>query len=200
MGRGPLSKMKLSEHRLASLRSRRVPQDGMDNANAKHGLYAARRLLGEMDRAGAAIADSDVAPALAAWKDSVVDALGGQEAMSPQLETVIDVAARTKLILDAIDRFIFTPAKNKGRGSRIFNQTRKSLTRLAEQRGSITNALVSYMNVIGLERRAKQVEETTDSLRVKILAFAAAAEAAEGNGDPESRSPSSTVSGSSQNG
>jgi len=46
---------------------------------------------------------TSVAKALAEWKAELIDDLGGRPAISTQQTAIVDLAVKTKLILDSVD-------------------------------------------------------------------------------------------------
>jgi hypothetical protein len=72
-----------------------------------HGLTAAKRLLA---RFGLRALDARtlVGRALAQWQREVVEDLGGAETISTGQRTLVELAARSKLLLDSIDVYILS--------------------------------------------------------------------------------------------
>ena len=65
--------------------------------------------------------------ALRAWRDALVEDLGGEEQVSTQQLTVIELAARTKVLLDGVDAWLFgQPTKHEG-ASRLFSKRDRKL-------------------------------------------------------------------------
>ncbi len=78
-----------------------------DNGQKTHGLYQARRLLNEWGRL-AIDGRSELGRSLARWTDAIVADLGGEEAISAQQATVIEMAVRTKILIDGVDSYLLT--------------------------------------------------------------------------------------------
>src|SRR5688572_405072 len=71
----------------------------------KTGLYTLRREL--IDLGSRAIdGRSSVGVALRKWKTDLINDLGGKDAISTQEATLIEIAARSKIMLDSVDNWI----------------------------------------------------------------------------------------------
>jgi hypothetical protein len=89
--------------------------------------------------------------ALRSWRDALIQDLGGVDVLSAQQLTVLEQAARAKVMLDAIDSWLFED------GSRTVNKSKRTLTPIVLQRQKLADALVRYVTTLGLERKAKAV-------------------------------------------
>jgi hypothetical protein len=112
---------------------------------AQHGLTtlktAVRRLGGRaIDQRTA------VGRALAGWRGALIDALGGDGQVTPQQETIIELAVRSKLIVDSIDTGLLAQPS-------LVNYRRRALLPVVIQRQQIANGLVNHLEALGLERR-----------------------------------------------
>ena len=113
---------------------------------AKHGLTALQNAVRTLG--GRAIdPTSPVGRALMAWQRDLVHDLGGAETVTTAQRQVIEVAARTKLILDSVDAWLLRQP------SLVHSRTR-SLLPVVWQRQRIANGLVHHLETLGLERRA----------------------------------------------
>lgn len=125
------------------------------NANArKHGLYSlARRLK------GAGVTRTDGRSALERlkndWKADVRAARGN--ALSPQQEALLEVAANTWLMLSTADDFILE------RGA--INRRKSSVRPIVEQRSKLARTLRELLSDIGLERATKPRPVLADHVR-----------------------------------
>ena len=104
--------------------------------------------------------DSPVGRALTAWREELIADLGGPEVVSVQQRTIVELAARSKLILDSIDAWVFSQ-------STLINKFSKKLYAVVTERQSIANGLANYMNQLGLQRRTKPVQDLTAYLASK---------------------------------
>jgi len=125
----------------------------------KHGLdrlKTAVRLLGArtLDRRTA------VGKALAQWRSDLVADLGGAETVSTQKAAVIDLALKTKLLLDSIDAWLL-------RQPSLVDRRRRAVLPVVRERQTLADALARYMTLLGLERRAKPVPALGEYLAKK---------------------------------
>jgi hypothetical protein len=84
------------------------------------------------------------------WKDELLDALGGDEAVSPQQRALVDLAVRTKLYVDSIDAWLMEQP------SLVLTRKRSVLPVLRE-RQTLADSLARFLVQLGLERRAKDL-------------------------------------------
>jgi len=82
----------------------------------KHGLVSLRRAV---DALGGRLLDgrSTMAKALSAWRAELVRDLGGADVVSTQELALVDLAVRTKLLVDSVDTYVLSmeSAVNKKR-------------------------------------------------------------------------------------
>ena len=115
----------------------------------KSGLFTIRRQL--IDLGSRAIdGRSSVGVALRKWKADLIRDLGGKDSISTQQETLIELAARSKIMLDSVDAWIL------GQPS-LINYRKKTILSVVQQRQSIADGLTRIMKDLGLERRSKEV-------------------------------------------
>ncbi len=120
-------------------------------AYSRHGLYALKarvkvRGFQAIDRRTAA------ARALLAWRAELIVDLGGEDAISTQQRTVVELAATTKLYLDSVDVWIMEHGN-------LINARKRAVLPVVKDRMQLADALVRYLPALGLQRRAKQVPD-----------------------------------------
>lgn len=131
-------------------------------ANQTHSMVKLKRVIDEVVGRGGKVIDTRtrVGKAIAAWRAQVADDLGGPEGLSVQQQTIIDVAMRTKLLLDSVDAWLV-------RQPRIIDGRRRSLFPVVQQRTALADSLVRQLTALGLGRVAKQVPSLRDYLEGK---------------------------------
>jgi len=77
--------------------------------------------------------------------------LGGLDAVSTQEKAVIELAVKTKLLLDSIDAWLLTQPS-------LVNARRRTLLPVVVQRQQLADALARYMNMLGLKRRGERLD------------------------------------------
>jgi hypothetical protein len=82
------------------------------------------------------------------WRRELVDDLGGLENVSTQQEALIDLAVKSKLLLDSIDAWLLTQET-------LISKRKKALFPVVLQRQTLADGLARYLTQLGLERRHK---------------------------------------------
>src|SRR5712691_9602410 len=84
--------------------------------------------------------------ALAQWRAELVADLGGEAAVSTQQAAVIELAMRTKLMLDTIDSWLLQQPS-------LVDKRARRLLPAVQQRQARADSLSRYLMMLGLERR-----------------------------------------------
>jgi hypothetical protein len=115
---------------------------------SKHGLVRLRAAVREL---GPRVLDrrTTLGKQLAAWKADLVRDLGGD--VSTQQAAVVELAVRTRLLLDSIDAWLLVQPS-------LVNARKKMLLPVVRERQALADSLARYMGQLGLERRAKQLD------------------------------------------
>ena len=122
----------------------------------KHGLYTVKRSL--KDRGLKAIdGRSSVGKALSAWRTSLIQDLGGQEAISTQQEALVDLAVKSKLMLDSIDAWLLTQKS-------LVNARKKALLPVVRERQQLADGLARYLTQLGLKRVPTDIQDLSHLL------------------------------------
>jgi hypothetical protein len=118
------------------------------NGNArKHGLNTLRTALTTL---GSRALDgrSALSYALKKWRRELIADLGGDDAISTQQSALVDLAVKSKLLLDSIDAWLLTQDS-------LINKRKRSLLPVVLQRQSLADGFARYLSQLGLERRHK---------------------------------------------
>jgi len=127
--------------------SQRKPADR--RPYSKHGLTTLRAAVRAL---GPRVLDkrTTLGKQLAAWRADLVRDLGG-EPSTAQL-AVVDLAVRTKLMLDSIDAWLLVqPA--------LVNLRKRALIPAVRERQALADALARYLSQLGLERKVRPVPD-----------------------------------------
>lgn len=89
--------------------------------------------------------------ALAEWQQELIQDLGGLDAVSTQEKAVVELAVKTKLLLDSIDAWLLTQPS-------LVNARRRTLLPVVLQRQQLADALARYMNMLGLRCRRERLD------------------------------------------
>jgi integrase-like protein len=116
---------------------------------AKHGLTSLKQAVKGL---GGRVIDrrTTLGKSLAKWRADLVSDLGGKDAISTQQSAVVELAVRTKLLLDSIDAWLLTQPS-------LVNVGRRALLPAVRERQQLADTLAKYMTTLGLERRARRV-------------------------------------------
>lgn len=111
----------------------------------KHGLSAMKRAVREL---GTRAIDgrTSVAKSLSQWRRELIDNLGGRETISTQQAAIVDLATKTKLILDSVDVWLLAQPS-------LVDKRRRAILPVVRERQQLADALARYLVQLGLERR-----------------------------------------------
>lgn len=124
--------------------------------NLQHGISLMKRAL---KAGGARTLDrrTRVSKALDQWRDQLVSDLGGSEQISTQQRAIINVAVKTKLLLDSVDAWLLQQPS-------LINLRKRSVHPVVLQRQQLADSLIRAMVQLGLERKAKVLPSLTEYL------------------------------------
>jgi hypothetical protein len=93
-----------------------------------------------------------LAKVLTQWRSDLIRELGGPGTVTVQQVAIIDLAVRTKLLLDSIDSWLLQQP-------RLINARKRALIPVVLQRQQLADALAKYLSLLGLKRRPTPVVE-----------------------------------------
>lgn len=133
--------------RLQSVNPTQNPPSTPRRSYQRHGLT---RLRAAVRTLGPRVLDkrTTLGKALASWKADLVRDLGGNP--STQQMALIELATRTKLLLDSVDAWLLVQPT-------LINRRRRSLIPAVQERQKLADGLVRTLGALGLER-SKQEE------------------------------------------
>lgn len=135
-----------------------LPKSEQKRPYLKHGhlaLSKALKTIGNQD--GWVESLGDVGEALKAWKQAIIEDLGGEHEVSAMELSVIELATKTHLLLASVDRFLL------GQKS-LINKSKRQLFPIVVQRQVLADALSAYMKQLGMKKKAKPVLSLSDYL------------------------------------
>jgi hypothetical protein len=89
----------------------------------------------------------DVGTALRAWRTDLIHSLGGEATVSTQERAVIELASKTYLLLESVDRWLLAQPS-------LIHKKRRALFPIVLQRQQLADSLSRYMGQLGLQRRS----------------------------------------------
>ena len=114
----------------------------------KHNLYTMKRAVNALGNR-AIDGRTTTGKALVKWRADLIADLGGD--VSTQQEAVINLAVKSKLILDSIDTWLLQQ-------SSLINTRKKSVLPVVMQRQQLADGLARYLAQLGLGRIAKDTD------------------------------------------
>lgn len=81
--------------------------------------------------------------ALAQWRSDLIADLGGE--VSAQQSALIDLAVKSKLLLDSIDAWLLTQRS-------LINHRRKAVLPVVRERQALADGLARYLSMLGLQK------------------------------------------------
>lgn len=128
----------------------------------QHGL---RRLKAAVKVLGSRAIDgrTTLGKALGQWRNELIADLGGPDAVSVQEQAIVDLAVKTKLLLDSIDAWLLVQPS-------LVDKRRRGVLPVVLQRQALADALARYMAQLGLKRRRETKTITPQDLQAQAIA------------------------------
>ena len=102
----------------------------------------------------------DVGEAVKVWQDSIIHDLGGGQNISAMQRSIVELAAKTHLLLAGIDQWLLKQPS-------LINKRKRQLFPIVQQRQALADSLSRYMSTLGLEKKVKQAPNIQDYLEGK---------------------------------
>jgi hypothetical protein len=128
----------------------------------RHGLGSVRRKI-ELQGLSAVDKRGPVAKELFRWRQEILRDLGGEENLSAQRLTLVDLATRTKLMIEHVDEYLLTRPS-------IIIRRKRILIPIVMQRMQLVDSLQRTLTTLGLDRQAKKVPSLEEYLEAKLAA------------------------------
>jgi hypothetical protein len=95
------------------------------------------------------------ARAMLEWKAQLIEDLGGEEAISAQERALVELATRSRLIVEHLDAFLLSQKS-------LIDRRKRSVYPVVQARNSAANALVNHLCALGLGKREKPVKSLAE--------------------------------------
>src|SRR5438046_8270746 len=118
----------------------------------KSGIYALRNAVLTLGSRALPPKSTALGRALHEWREALLADLGGVEAVSTQQAALVDLAVRTKLLVDSVDAYVLAMPSP-------VNRQKRCLHPVVRERQALVGQLQSILRDLGLERRAKTVND-----------------------------------------
>jgi hypothetical protein len=92
--------------------------------------------------------------ALAEWRDALLADLGGADKVSTQQRALLDLAVRSKLLVDSVDAYVLSMPS-------AVNKKKRCLHPVVRERSALVGQLQSLLRDLGLERREEDAADVT---------------------------------------
>jgi hypothetical protein len=100
------------------------------------------------------------AQALLSWKRSLIQDLGGERGISAQQECLIELAVRSRLLIEHLDAFLLAEPS-------LINKKRRSCYPVLSQRQHLVDSLARILGQLGLKKMPKDMGSLDDYLKEK---------------------------------
>ena len=113
----------------------------------KHGLITLKRAVKQLGNR-AIDKRTTTGRELAKWRNDLIADLGGQDTISTQQAALVELAVRSKLLLDSVDMWLLVQPS-------LINVRKRALLPVVVQRQALAYALARYLSQLGLKRVIK---------------------------------------------
>lgn len=132
------------------IRKRRRIDGHKRRPNLKHGLYTLKTAVTALGSRALPSVRTALGRELREWRGALIADLGGEEAISTAQRALVDLAVRTKLLVDSVDAYLLQLPS-------LVNRSRRVLFPVVTQRVQLAEQLAKTLERLGLERRTKPV-------------------------------------------
>jgi len=126
----------------------------------RSGIHTLRRAVLDLGSRALPSPETPLGRALREWRESLVADLGGADSITTQQLALVDMAVRSKLLVDSVDAYVL------GMPSPI-NKRSRCLYSVVRERQALVSQLQSLLRDLGLERRAKAPLDLSTYLATK---------------------------------
>ena len=120
-----------------------------DRPYVKSGHHTLKRAVRDLGSRAIDMRTS-IGRALMQWRAAIVDDLGGPESITTVQHALLDMAVKSKLIMDSIDAWLLTQET-------LIDEDKKSVYHCVLQRMQLADSLARMLDKIGCQRRVKQL-------------------------------------------
>jgi hypothetical protein len=149
----------------------------------KSGVYALKNAVQTLGSRALPSKRTALGRVLHEWRESLLADLGGAEAVTTQQLALVDLAVRSKLLVDSVDAYVLAMPSP-------VNRLRRCLHPVVRERQALVGQLQSLLRDLGLERRQKAVPDLSTYLAERSKQTEPVQPAGGGGGDetgPEMR-------------
>src|SRR5690349_18948464 len=126
------------------------PQSDRARPYLKSGVYTLKNAVATLGARALPTKRTALGRALHEWRASLLSDLGGVDVVTTQQLALVEMAVRTKLLVDSVDAFVLAMPSP-------VNRKRRCLHPVVRERQALVGQLQSILRDLGLDRRAKPV-------------------------------------------
>jgi hypothetical protein len=126
------------------------------HGSTTHGLTTMKKAVKAL---GGRLIDrrTSLGKALDQWRGQLVADLGGPDMISTQELAIVNLAVKTKLLLDSVDTWLLQQPS-------LINARKRKIHPAVLERQQLADALARYMGQLGLKRRSRPTQSLGDLL------------------------------------
>jgi len=113
----------------------------------KSGIYTLKRAVAALGSRALPTKRTALGRALAEWRTSLLADLGGVDTVSTQQLALVELAVRTKLLVDSVDAFLLTDTPS------LVDKRHRRLWPVVRERQALVGQLQSILRDLGLRRQ-----------------------------------------------
>ena len=147
----------------------------------RSGVYTLKKAVRTLGSRALPAKSTALGRALHEWRTSLIFDLGGEDVVSTQQLALVELAVRTKLLVDSVDAYVLAMPSP-------VNRQKRALFAVVKERQALVGQLQSLLRDLGLERKARDVQDLDSYLRERAERAAAAEPPEEPPPDPEPES------------
>src|SRR2546426_2066224 len=117
----------------------------------KSGVYTLKKAVQTLGSRALPPKSTALGRALHEWREALIVDLGGAETISTQQLALVELAVRTKLLVDSVDAYVLAMPSP-------VNRQRRCLHPVVRERSALVGQLQSILRDLGLERRHREVD------------------------------------------
>jgi len=118
----------------------------------RHGLHTLKRAVQVLGYRALPPKSTALGRALHEWREALLTDLGGPDAVTTQQAALVEMAVRTKLLVDSVDAYVLAMPSP-------VNRQKRCLHPVVRERQALVGQLQSILRDLGLERRVKPVTD-----------------------------------------
>src|SRR6266446_185189 len=117
----------------------------------RSGVYALKNAVAKLGSRALPTKRTALGRALHEWRVALIGDLGGDDAITTQQLALVELAVRTKLLVDSVDAYVLAMPSP-------VNRQKRCLYAVVRERQALVGQLQSILRDLGLERKVKTLD------------------------------------------